>query len=257
MGPSKRSLEREHMDDHVPSQAVVDEVYRFLGAINRWFGGTHATINRFDEFSRGWEPGALVTVLDVACGGGDLARALVAWGRSRGFDLRVTALDISVRTLDCARRRGRADDRLRFVCGDLHQAPCLERTFDYVCCSLFFHHLTDDDVVLTLRAFDRLARRGIVVNDLVRSWRHLFWSWLLTRPFNEVLRQDGPLSVRRAFTPPELVRLIERSGVNWLSVDTHFGHRVSLAGERPRGGMPTDVRHHTTSGLPLRSTDPD
>jgi hypothetical protein len=101
---------------------------------------------------------------------------------------------------------------------------------------LFFHHLTDDDVVRTLRAFDRLARRGVVVNDLVRSWRHLFWSWLFTRPFNEVLRQDGPLSVRRAFTPPELVRLVECSEVDWLSVRSHFGHRMSLAGERRLGG---------------------
>ena len=220
------------MDDHTPSQEVVDEVYRFLGAINRWLGGTRATLRRFEEFSRGWTPGERITVLDVASGGGDLARALILWGRARGFDLRVTALDLSLGALDCAQRRGQADDRLRFVCADVHLAPCRDGAFDYVTCALFFHHLTDDGVVRALRSFDRLARRGVVVNDLVRRWRHYVWSWLFTRPFNAVLRNDGPLSVRRAFRGDELSVLARRAGLAWLSMQSHFGHRMTLAGER-------------------------
>ena len=229
----QRSLEREYLDDHTPPQEVFDEVYRFLGAISRWLGGTRATLQRFEALSRGWTVGERITVLDVASGGGDLARALIQWGRARGFDLRVTALDISLRALDCARRRGPADDQLRFVCADVHLAPCRDGTFDYVTCALFFHHLIDDDVVRTLRSFDRLATRGVVVNDLVRRRRLYVWSWLFTRPFNAILRNDGPLSVRRAFRPDELSALARRSGIAWLSICTHFGHRMTLAGERP------------------------
>ena len=233
MWMSHRSLEREHLDDHTPPQAVVDEVYRFLGAINRWLGGTRATLRRFGELSRGWTPGQRITVLDVACGGGDQARALIRWGRAHGFDLRVTALDISPRALDCARRRGHADARLQFVCADVHVAPHRDGAFDYVACTLFLHHLTDGEVVRTLRSFDRLATRGVVVNDLVRRRRHYLWSWLFTRPFNAVLRHDGPLSVRRAFRPDELSDLARRAGMAWLSLQTHFGHRMTLSGERP------------------------
>ena len=236
MWQAQRSLEREHMDDQTPPQSVLDEVYWFLGAIGRWLGGTRATLHRFDRLSTDWSPGERITVLDVASGGGDLARALQAWGRSREFDVRVTALDISVQTLDCARRRGEPGNQLRFVCADVHEAPFQDATFDYVTCALFFHHLTDDEVVRTLHAFDRVARRGIVVNDLVRRWRLFFWSWLLTRPFNAVLRQDGPLSVRRSFRPGELAGLAQRAGLRWLSVQTHFGHRMTLAGERPTDG---------------------
>jgi ubiquinone/menaquinone biosynthesis C-methylase UbiE len=165
---SRRSLEREYMDDHTPPQAVVDEVYWFLGAINRWLGGTRATVRTFEALSRDWTPGACIRVLDVASGGGDLARALIRWGRAQGFDLHVTALDVSLPALDCARRRGEADDRLHFVCADVHQARGRDGAFDYVTCALYFHHLTDDEVVQMLRSFDRLATRGIVVNDLVR-----------------------------------------------------------------------------------------
>lgn len=232
MSLATRSRARELMDDREYPQPVVDEVYRFLGAIGRWLGGTHATLTRFAELSQSWRPGQRIEVLEVACGGGDLARALINWGRRQGFDLRVTGLDLSPTALDCARRRDSVDPCLRFVRADLHAAPCLDHTFDYVTCSLFFHHLTDDQVVSTLQAFDRLARRGIVVNDLIRRRRHLIWSWLFTRPFNEVLRHDGPLSVRRAFRVEELTPLVECAGLGWLRLRTHFGHRLTLAGER-------------------------
>ena len=177
---SSRSLEREILDDHSPPQPIVDEVYAFLGAINRWLGGGRATLRRFEAFSAQWTPGERVHVLDVACGGGDLARDLIAWGRNRGFRVQVTALDVSPRALASARGRG-DDERLQFLCGDVHCAPCRDRAFDYVTCALFFHHLTDDEVVRTIRSFDRLARRGIVVNDLIRGWRHLS----LMRHFSE------------------------------------------------------------------------
>ena len=226
------------MDDHTPAQEVVEDVYWFLGGISRWFGGTRATINRFEEFSRGWQPGQRVEVLDVATGGGDLARALLRWGRERGFDIRVTALDISPSALRVARRRGgNAPDLtgLRYLCADVHSMPCRGAVFDYVSCSLFFHHLTDNEVIRTLQSFDTLATRGIVINDLVRRWRHYAWSWILTRPFNAVLRNDGPLSVRRAFRPDELAALTRRAGLTWLGIRLHFGHRMTLAGEREEG----------------------
>ena len=232
----ERSLEREYMDDHTPPPAVIDEVYWFLGAINRWLGGTRATLRRFEEFSQDWGPGERIEVLDVACGDGDLGRALVRWGRSRGFDVRVTALDISPSAVRRAHRQNaqeRDAHRLHAVCADVHQVPCRDGAFDYVMCALFFHHLTDADVIRTLRAFDVLATRGIVVNDLIRRWRLYAWTWCFTRPFNTVLRQDGPLSVRRAFRSDELVRLADRAGLGWLTLRRHFGHRMTLAGERP------------------------
>jgi len=229
----RRSLQRELMDDETPPQADADKVYRFLGAINRWLGGTRATLQRFEEFSRSWKPGQRIEVLDVACGGADVARALIRWGRARGFDLRVTALDISRPALDCAARASGDVERLRLLCADVHRPACQQRAFDYVICTLFFHHLRDEEVVRTLRSFEHLARRGIVVNDGIRRWRHYAWTWLFTRPFHPILRHDGPLSIRRAFRPDELAALAHRSGIGWLSVRCHFGHRMTLAGERP------------------------
>lgn len=229
---ASRIDQHEILDDHEPEQAVVDRIYAFLSMINRRFGGAQATIARFETFSRSWNPGERIEVLDVASGAADVPRALVAWGRRRGFDVRVTALDISQSALDYARRAGPPDERLRLLRGDIRQLCYPNRSVDYVTSALFFHHLTNDQIVDALRAFDRLARRGIVVNDLIRSPRAYVLTWLLTCPFHPILHHDGPLSVRRALTPEEMLVLATEADAAWLSVERHFGERMTLAGER-------------------------
>ncbi|MEQ1869979.1 MAG: methyltransferase domain-containing protein [Vicinamibacterales bacterium] len=227
-----RIYQHEILDDHEPEQAVVDTVYAFLAMVNRRFGGAAATIARFEVFSARWKPGERIEVLDIASGAADIPRAIIAWGRARGFDVRVTALDISRSALDYARRGGPHDDRLRLLCADIRQPFCRDQAFDYVTSALFFHHLNDDEVVDVLRISDRIARRGLVVNDLVRSRQAWLLTWLLTWPFHPILHHDGPLSVRRALTPAEMLALADRAGISWLTVDRHFGERMTVAGER-------------------------
>jgi len=159
-------------------------------------------------------------------------RALIDWGRSRGFDLHVTATDILTSALDYARRVEPHDRRLRLVAADVTRPPFKEQSFDYVTCALFFHHLTEAQIVAALTSFDHLAVRGIVVNDLVRSRRAYLWTWLFTRPFHPILHHDGPLSIRRALKPAELQALADAAGLRWLSVQRHFGHRMTLAGQK-------------------------
>lgn len=231
----QRIYQHEILDDHEPEQTAVDKVYAFLAMVNRRLGGVAATIARFDAFSQAWKPGERIEVLDIATGAADIPRALIVWGRRRGFDVRVTALDISPSALDFARRAGPADDRLHLLCADIRRPFCLDRSFDYVTSALFFHHLTDEQIVEVLRLSDRLARRGMVVNDLVRSRQAFVLTWLLTWPFHPILHHDGPLSVRRALTPGELLTLARSAGISWLSVERHFGERMTAGGERGSG----------------------
>jgi ubiquinone/menaquinone biosynthesis C-methylase UbiE len=227
-----RIYQPEIMDEESLDQDTVDEIYRYLASVNRYLGGVNATIARFEAFSRTWRAGERIEVLEIACGAADVPKALIAWGRSRGFDLRVTATDILPSALDYARRIEPVDERLRLVCANVEQPPFRDYAFDYVTCALFFHHLTDDQIISALKAFDRLARRGIVVNDLVRSRRAYFWTWLVTKPFHPILHHDGPLSIRRSLKPGEMQHLASVAGLPWLSVQRHFGHRMTLAGEK-------------------------
>jgi 2-polyprenyl-3-methyl-5-hydroxy-6-metoxy-1,4-benzoquinol methylase len=106
-------------------------------------------------------------------------------------------------------------------------------SFDVVTASLFLHHCPAREVVRALRAMDRLAARGLILSDLLRS-RAGYWAvGLLSHLIgNAVVRHDGPLSVRRAFRPEELEALAAEAGLPHLSVRVHPWFRVSLAGTK-------------------------
>jgi hypothetical protein len=78
-----------------------------------------------------------------------------------------------------------------------------------------------------------VARQGLVVNDLLRSRLTLALVWAVTRVFTRhpFARDDGPLSVRRAYSPGELRRLAAAAGVGRLAVRRHrlLGRLVATA----------------------------
>jgi len=79
----------------------------------------------------------------------------------------------------------------------------------------------------------RVARRGIVINDLRRNRLAWLGAWLLSRLVtgNRYTRHDAPLSVRRAYTLAELTSLMAAAGlrVEASAIGGPFGHRVVLA----------------------------
>lgn len=218
MGLRHRATElREIMDVERPSLDEVAGSLKFLRAINRWLGGWRTTLRHLD---------GVRLVLDVAAGGADTAEAV-----ARRFDARVVALDLSADVLALARSTVR-DSRVMFVRGDAHRLPFRDGAFDAATCALFFHHLTEEGAVALLRAMDRVAR-AIVVNDFIRRRRLLWWTYVFTGlRSNRLVRVDGPISVRKAFTPEEFEALRDRAGLPYLRVHVHFGHRMALAGRK-------------------------
>jgi hypothetical protein len=111
------------------------------------------------------------------------------------------------------------------------------RRFDYVIASLFLHHVPADHVHETLLAIDRLAGRGVVIGDLVRSPAALVAVGALAAlAGNAIVRHDVPLSVRRAFTVQELANLAESVGLRYLRARPEGVVRLSLAGEKEGAG---------------------
>ena len=211
-----RSTELERIDRETPPREEMARVVSYLAFVNRWLGGTRAVASHLRRVS------VPITVLDVAAGAADIPLEL-----ARRFpNVRPIALDASAMMLSFAQGLPR-------IRGDVRSLPLRDRSVDFIISTHFFHHLSDDGVIAALREFDRVARRGIIVNDLLRRRRALLWIHLFTLWANPYVKFDGPLSVRRSFTVPEIEALALRAGLPWLRVKTHFGHRFTLAGERP------------------------
>jgi SAM-dependent methyltransferase len=208
----------EYLDRPVPATdraASLADIDR----LNAWFGGYALTFRAVEGLlGRRGEPstdpgdrGSVPLVVDVGGGRGDLARRLVRWARRRGRRLRVIVID-----------RAPADpgpDVLR-VCADATALPIRPGAADVVVTSLTLHHLEPAAAVRCLAEMRAAARRGIVVNDLLRSRLTLGLVWLATRLFcrHRFSRADGPLSVRRAYSPRELAALARRAGVGGLRI---------------------------------------
>lgn len=229
-----RTDEAEWMDAPDLDPAVLAGTLGDLGRINHWLGGHWLTVRGLARLTADLPSGASLTVLDVATGGADGPAAILAWARRRGLRAWVIATDLNPATLaiaPCARAEG-----IRLAVADGRRLPFASGSVDVVTCSLVVHHLPPDDAVTLLREMRRVARRGLVVNDLVRNWHGLAGAWLVGRLFthNPVTRHDATLSVRRAYTPAELLALARRAGLQPGPLDSFLGYRVGLTAAGPR-----------------------
>src|SRR2546430_8331225 len=81
-----------------------------------------------------------------------------------------------------------------------------------------------------------VARRAVVVNDLLRARLAFGLVWLVTRLFrcHPISRHDGPLSVRRAYSAAELSTLARKAGITTLRVRAYpFLGRLVAGTARP------------------------
>lgn len=231
---AERSRLPERMDREPLTDADAREILEALERINRMLGGWRATLIHLRRFSRQWKPGQRVRFVDWGTGGADLPRAIVRWARRRGFRFEVVGVDNNSPVLRYARHACRDYPEIRLVHADIDHGLPDRFTCDYALSSLCLHHLDEPQIVGMLRRSDRMAERGMIMNDLRRSARARAWIWALTRlaRVHPMVQHDAPLSVERSFTSEDLNRLALQAGLRYLRVFPHFAYRLVLAGEK-------------------------
>ncbi|MDQ3857594.1 MAG: methyltransferase domain-containing protein [Actinomycetota bacterium] len=233
VSPSRVVGVAERLDARGADPVLVAQALDDLARINRLFLGTSLTLRALSDLLADVPAGSGVTLLDAACGGGDVAAAAGRWARRRGLVPRVLAVDASPTIAALAARRvsGEVDVRVGDILG-LHLA---DASVDVAMCSLVLHHFEPDDAVRALRELARVSRRGVVVNDLVRTPLGLAGAHcaalFLTR--NPITRHDAVLSARRAYTRGELLQLVVAAGLRPGRLRGALGYRVAIAAKAP------------------------
>ena len=225
-----RSHDPELMDRPDNSESDLAQALRDIGAVNRFLGGRRALwrgVRPFLETTPGSEP---LRVLDVGTGGADLPLALAAAARGSGRRIEITAFDAEPTTTRIAARRVHETDGIRILRADAFRSPFRAGSFDLVTASMFLHHFRHDGVVRLLSEFRRLARRAVVINDLHRHRVPLGFIGFLARslPGHRLFSHDAPLSVRRGFTPVELIRAAREAGADRPSLLRSWPYRLVL-----------------------------
>src|SRR5688500_17474518 len=172
-----RTDEEELMDRPGHDPAVLADNLNDLRLVNRWLGGAKLTVQALERLLGPQRPEPLC-ILDVGAGGGDIARVVAGWARRRSRSALVVAADLSHEILSIAARHGRAG-ALRFAVCDGLRLPFADGQFDVAVSSLMLHHLRPAAAVAVLKEMRRVARLGVVVNDIVRWWPGVWGAWLM------------------------------------------------------------------------------
>lgn len=226
----------ELLDGPLDDPGVLAGNLRDLRRANRWLGGIDLTERALHAIA---PDDPALTVLDVGTGAVDIPLALIARWRARGLPARrIVAVDERPEILRAA---AVTDGRVTSTPGlvlhvaDGRRLPYPDRSFDVAHASMVIHHLEPADVPVLIGEMARVARLGVVVNDLARSRAVWLGAWLLSRlaTANRLTRNDAPLSVRRAYTASEVVDALVAADLRVVtSIRDRLGHRWAVAAVR-------------------------
>ncbi|HEV8309322.1 MAG TPA: methyltransferase domain-containing protein [Methylomirabilota bacterium] len=210
----------EHLDRPVAS-ADRDASLADIDRLNTWFGGYALTLGAIQRVASGVPAWRRLVVVDVGGGRGDFARWLIRHAGRLERRIHIVVVDRDPDFLAAATRRPHPDVSL--VRADATALPFRQDGADVITMSLTLHHLEPDAAVTSLGEMRRAARLDVIVNDLLRTRLSLLLVWVATRlvgrhPFS---RHDGPLSVRRAYSPEELRTLAEKAGIHAVRVERY------------------------------------
>lgn len=158
-----------------------------------------------------------VTVLDLGTGSGQLARSLAEWAAREHVALRIVAVDLNPRHLAIAAADLRPNRKasppralnngVQLLGASAIQLPLADGSVDFVISSLLLHHFEPSGLSMLLAECRRVARRGLVMTDLVRHPVPYLIFRLVVRPLlvrSPITVHDSEASFRRGYTLPEL-----------------------------------------------------
>ena len=203
----------ELMDRPQPVSPALERDLANLRGLNRWFGAWRIVRKVLGPV---WGKGGKVRIADLCSGSGDLPRLMVELGRQQGTAVQVEAVEGHPATWEIGRRFCQDEPAIRFVHADVREWQP-EEPPDWVVCSLALHHFTVGDAVAILAKMRAVARCGVLVADLERSWWATAGIDVASLFYREPMTvEDMRRSARAAFSWDELKAMTAAAG--WQGV---------------------------------------
>lgn len=224
---TKRSGKAERIDtgDYTPDE--YETFLKEIRVVNRLTGDSRAMRR---TLLREIGDSADVSVLDVGAGSGELLRTIARSRGRRNLRSNLVGLEMNPVSALSIIRDSSGFPEIRSVRGDALRMPFADRSFDFVFSSLFTHHLSDEQVIAVLKEMGRVARRGVFVIDLHRHRMAYAAYSVFCAAFriSRLVREDGLLSIKRGFRPPELEAYARLAGFDDHRVTRSMPFRLVL-----------------------------
>lgn len=183
----------------------LERTYRQFAVVNRTLSGWRRLYVR--ELRPLLSKESTISLLDIGCGGGDLAVTLARWAARDHVKLHVTGIDPDARAYAFAAGRPKIP-QIEFRQARSSDLLGEGRSYDVVISNHVLHHLQPTVLQHLLADSLALSRRKALHNDLRRSPAAYALFSVAALPFRgSFIRADGLTSIRRSYTPAELSAL--------------------------------------------------
>jgi 2-polyprenyl-3-methyl-5-hydroxy-6-metoxy-1,4-benzoquinol methylase len=175
-------------------------------------------------------------VLDIACGGGDVTWQIARSAQRQNLPIQIEGCDINPLAVEYSTNAAGASEKLpvRFFPLNVLREN-LPQGYDVLMCSLFLHHLKNDEAKGLLSRMGESARRMVLVNDLRRTRLGYALAYAGSRLLSRspIVHYDGPQSVRAAFTSEEIRNLALEAGLSGATITNRWPQRYLLSWSKP------------------------
>jgi SAM-dependent methyltransferase len=231
-----RSSQPEMMDDPDIPIKLLHKNLGELDILNRYLGGHSISISGIKQLMT--DRSKIYHIVDLGCGSGDVLKYIARWARSNKFQVKLTGIDRNPDAIQYLNKNCSDYPEISGIASDYKDFLETGPKIDIVHCSLFCHHLDDNELIELFSFLKIYARNGFVINDLQRSPIAYCSVWFLTRLLrgSDLSKHDGPVSVLRAFTRTELEKLLQTSGVIEISIQWRWAFRYLVIAKTTQYG---------------------
>jgi len=215
MNLTTRATTPELMDDLTLATDELRQNLDELETINTWLGGYRPVLAALARLRPRFPAGRLLRLADLGSGGGDTLRHVARWARRRSVPLAAEGIDANDFMLAYAAAKSQEYPEISYRQLDIFSPEFAARPYDVLTASLFCHHFTDAELVELLRGWHQQAGLAVVINDLHRHPLAYYSIKYLTKLLggSRLVQNDAPLSVARAFSRRDWVRLLAAAGI--------------------------------------------
>jgi SAM-dependent methyltransferase len=226
-----RSAKKELIDETTIHKDLLFKNLKELEILNRTTGGHALTMKGMKQLIT--DHGKVYHIVDLGCGGGDSLRAIAGWARKNSFNVQLTGVDRNAYAIDYLRDHSNVYPEITGIASDYREFLDREIPIDIVHCSFFCHHLSKDELIHLFTWFGEKATTGFVIIDLQRNRMAYYSAWLFTRLLKATVlaKNDGPVSVLRAFKASELKNMLEVADIRDYTIRKKPLYRFYIVGK--------------------------
>ncbi len=224
---SHRSTEKEIMDDFLIEETALKTALSDISRVNTMLGGNTITIKGVHKLCQNLSPSKEPIILDLGCGEGTMLRSIAKSFRKKGRKAKLIGIDLNEKSIAYAKKMSTSYPEITYQRVNLLEIDETKFNCDIVLCTLTLHHFSCNEIITIIKKTVKLARIGVIINDLQRSkWAYyLFLLFSLFFIKGYVAKNDGLVSIKRGFIRQELIEYSKKLGLKKYHITWKWAFR--------------------------------